>query len=281
MSAAQMPPAEVAEAAPASSGTGVIVPTSINLAGKKGLIIGIANNQSIAWGCARAMRGLGAELAITYLNERSATFVRPLADQLGSTITLPCDVEKQGELEAVFEAISSQWGQLDFALHAVAFAPKEDLHGRVIDCSAAGFARAMDISCHSFIRMARLAEPLMGSGGTLLTTSYYGAQKVVEHYNIMGPVKAALEAVVRELATELGPKGIRVHALSPGPILTRAASGIEHFDKLLAQAAERAPHHQLVTIADVGAVAAGLVSDWSRGMTGNVVFVDGGFHVLG
>lgn len=276
-----MPPAEVAEAAPASSGTGVIVPTSINLAGKKGLIIGIANNQSIAWGCARAMRGLGAELAITYLNERSATFVRPLADQLGSTITLPCDVEKQGELEAVFEAISSQWGQLDFALHAVAFAPKEDLHGRVIDCSAAGFARAMDISCHSFIRMARLAEPLMGSGGTLLTTSYYGAQKVVEHYNIMGPVKAALEAVVRELATELGPKGIRVHALSPGPILTRAASGIEHFDKLLAQAAERAPHHQLVTIADVGAVAAGLVSDWSRGMTGNVVFVDGGFHVLG
>jgi enoyl-[acyl-carrier protein] reductase I len=259
----------------------VIVPTSINLAGKRGLIIGVANDQSIAWGCARAMRSLGAELAITYLNERSEKFVRPLADQLGSAITMRCDVEKPGELEAVFEAISAQWGQIDFALHAIAFAPKEDLHGRVIDCSASGFARAMDISCHSFIRMARLAEPLMKSGGTLLTTSYYGAQKLVEHYNIMGPVKAALEAVVRELATELGPKRIRVHALSPGPILTRAASGIEHFDKLLAQAAERAPQHQLVTIGDVGAVAAGLVSDWSRGMTGNVVFVDGGFHVLG
>jgi enoyl-[acyl-carrier protein] reductase I len=258
-----------------------IIPTSLNLAGKKGLIIGIANDQSIAWGCASAMRSLGAELAITYLNVRSEAFVRPLADQLGSAITLPCDVEKPGELEAVFAAITSQWGQLDFALHAVAFAPKEDLHGRVIDCSAAGFARAMDISCHSFIRMAKLAEPLMGNGGTLLTTSYYGAQKVVEHYNIMGPVKAALEAVVRVLATELGAKGIRVHALSPGPILTRAASGIEHFDELLAQAAARAPQHQRVTIGDVGAVAAGLVSDWSRGMTGNVVFVDGGFHVLG
>jgi enoyl-[acyl-carrier protein] reductase I len=257
------------------------IPNSIDLAGKRGLIIGIANDQSIAWGCARAMRALGAELAITYLNDRSEKFVRLLADQLGSTITLPCDVEKPGELEAVFVAISRQWEQLDFALHAVAFAPKEYLQGRVIDCSAAGFARAMDVSCHSFIRMARLAEPLMASGGTLLTTSYYGAQKVVAHYNIMGPVKAALEAVVRELATELGPKGIRVHALSPGPILTRAASGIEHFDKLLAQAAERAPRHQRVTIADVGAVAAGLVSDWSRGMTGNVVFVDGGFHVLG
>lgn len=255
--------------------------SSINLSGKRGLIIGVANDQSIAWGCASAMRVLGADLAITYLNDRSEKFVRPLADELGSSITMPCDVEKPGELEAVFAAISSQWGQLDFALHAIAFAPKDDLHGRVIDCSAAGFARAMDISCHSFIRMARLAEPLMGSGGTLLATSYYGAQKVVEHYNIMGPIKAALEAVVRELATELGPKGIRVHALSPGPILTRAASGIEHFDKLLARAAERAPQHQLVTIADVGAVAAGLVSDWSRGMTGNVVFVDGGFHVLG
>jgi enoyl-[acyl-carrier protein] reductase I len=274
-------PTQAAEARSHDVDAPATVPTSINLAGKKGLIIGVANDQSIAWGCARAMRSLGAEVAITYLNERSEKFVRPLADQLGSTISMPCDVEKPGELEAVFEAISSQWGQLDFALHAIAFAPKEDLHGRVIDCSAAGFARAMDISCHSFIRMARLAEPLMASGGTLLTTSYYGAQKVIEHYNIMGPVKAALEAVVRELATELGPKGIRVHALSPGPILTRAASGIEHFDKLLAQAAERAPQHQLVTIADVGAVAAGLVSEWSRGMTGNVVFVDGGFHVLG
>lgn len=257
-----------------------VVPTSINLAGKKGLVIGIANDQSIAYGCARAMHALGAELAITYLNERAEPHVRPLAEQLASPVVMPCDVEKPGELEAVFAAIREQWGRLDFALHAIAYAPKEDLHGRVIDCSASGFARAMDVSCHSFIRMARLAEPLMQDGGTLLTTSYYGAQKVIDHYNVMGPVKAALEAVMRELASELGPQGIRVHALSPGPILTRAASGIEHFDELLKDAAEHAPLHHLVTIDDVGQVAAGLVSDWARRMTGNVVFVDGGSHVL-
>jgi enoyl-[acyl-carrier protein] reductase I len=257
-----------------------IKPTCIDLAGKKGLIIGIANDQSIAYGCARAMRALGAELAITYLNERAEPYVRPLAVQLGSPIILPCDVERAGELEAVFAAIRASWGRLDFALHAVAYAPKEDLHGRVIDCSAAGFARAMDVSCHSFIRMARLAEPLMSDGGTLLTTSYYGSEKVIKNYNVMGPVKAALEAVMRQLASELGPQGIRVHALSPGPILTRAASGIEHFDELLRETAERAPLHHLVTVDDVGEVAAGLVSDWAKRMTGNVVFVDGGSHVL-
>lgn len=253
---------------------------SADLSGKKGLVIGIANAQSIAYGCARAMHDLGADLAVTYLNERAEPHVRPLAQSLGCPIVMPCDVEKPGELEAVFDSIRRTWGRLDFALHAVAYAPKEDLHGRVIDCSAAGFARAMDVSCHSFIRMARLAEPLMSQGGTLLTTSYYGAQKVVGHYNLMGPVKAALEASVRTLATELGPQGIRVHALSPGPILTRAASGIEHFDDLLEQAARMAPLHHLVTIDDVGSAAAGLVGDWARRMTGNVVFVDGGSHVL-
>ncbi|MBC7701159.1 enoyl-ACP reductase FabI [Aquabacterium sp.] len=252
-----------------------------NLAGKKGLVIGIANEHSIAHGCAKAMRALGAELAVTFLNERAEAFVRPLAEQLGSPLILPCDVEKPGELEAVFDAVRATWGHLDFALHAVASAPKDDLHGRVIDCSAAGFARAMDVSCHSFIRMAKLSEPLMRQGGTLLTISYYGGQKVVEHYNLMGPVKAALEAVVRSLATELGPQGIRVHALSPGPILTRAASGIEHFDDLLAQTARTSPMQRTVTIDEVGAIAAGLVSDWATGMTGNVVFVDGGCHVLG
>lgn len=258
-----------------------IKPTSISLAGKKGLVIGIANDQSIAYGCAKAMRSLGAELAITYLNPRAEPHVRPLAEQLDSTIILPCNVETPGELEAVFAAVHRQWGRLDFALHAVAYAPKDDLHGRVVDCSASGFARAMDVSCHSFIRMARLAEPLMSQGGTLLTTSFYGGQKVIEHYNIMGPVKAALEAVVRELASELGAMGIRVHALSPGPIKTRAASGIEHFDELLEHAAQRAPRHHLVTIEEVGGVAAGLVSDWARCMTGNVVFVDGGSHIMG
>lgn len=163
----------------------------------------------------------------------------------------------------------------------VAYAPKEDLHGRVVDCSAPGFARAMDVSCHSFIRMAKLAGPLLRDGGTLLTTSYYGGQKVIDHYNIMGPVKAALEAGVRELASELGPQGIRVHALSPDPIMTRAASGIEHFDDLPEEAVQRSPQHHVVTIDEVGSVAAGLASDWARGMTGNVVFVDGGSRIMG
>lgn len=259
-----------------------LVPNAFNLAGKKGLVIGIANDQSIAYGCAKVMRELGAELAITFLNDRAEPHVRPLAEKLDSPIVMPCDVERLDDLERVFDTIRRTWGRLDFALHAVAYAPKDDLHGRVVDCSASGFARAMDVSCHSFIRLARLAEPLMrDGGGTLLTTSFYGAQKVVNHYNLMGPVKAALEAAVRALATELGPQGIRVHALSPGAILTRAASGIAHFDELLEQAANAAPLHQQVTIEDVGAVAAGLVSDWSRRMTGNVVFIDGGCHVLG
>jgi enoyl-[acyl-carrier protein] reductase I len=253
--------------------------TSLSLAGKRGVVIGIANDQSIAYGCALAMQSLGAELAITYLNVKAEPCVRPLAEALHSPMIAACDVEKPGELEAVFAAITQRWGQLDFALHAVAYAPLDDLHGRVIDCTAAGFARAMDVSCHSFLRMARLAEPLMRGGGTLLATSYYGAQKVIDHYNIMGPVKAALEASVRQLATELGPQGIRVHALSPEPILTRAASGIAHFDELLEQAARSSPLHHLVSIHDVGAVAAGLVSDWARHMTGNTVFIDGGGHV--
>jgi enoyl-[acyl-carrier protein] reductase I len=253
---------------------------AVDLAGKKGLIIGMANEKSIAHGCARVMRSWGADLAITFLNERAEPFVRPLAMALDSPLIMPCDVEIAGQMEAVFEAIRTNWGRLDFALHAVASAPKEDLHGRVTDCSAAGFSRAMDVSCHSFIRMAKLSEPLMTQGGTLLTVSYYGGQKVVEHYNIMGPVKAALEAVVRSLATELGPQGIRVHALSPGPILTRAASGIENFGELLEKTARMLPMPHMVTIDEVGSVAAGLVSDWARGMTGNVVFIDGGCHVL-
>ncbi len=258
-----------------------LTPSPLNLAGKKGLIIGVANDKSIAYGCAKAMRALGAELAITYLNEHAEPFVRPLAEGLDSPLVLPCDVEQPGQLEAVFAALQERWGHLDFALHAVAFAPAQDLHAFVTDCSAAGFARAMDVSCHSFIRMAKLAEPLMHHGGTLLTTSYYGGQKVIDHYNIMGPVKAALEGVVRALASELGGQNIRVHALSPGPILTRAASGIEGFGDLLEKAARDAPLRRQLTIDDVGAVAAGLVSDWAQSMTGNILFVDGGYHVLG
>ena len=256
------------------------LPTAMHLRGKRGLIMGVANEHSIAWGCARAMHSLGAELALTYLDDKAKLWVQPLAEQIDAML-LPCDVRQAGQMEAVFEVLAARWGTFDFALHAMAYAPKEDLHAPLLDASAAGFAVAMGVSCHSFVRMARLAVPLMPQGGTLLTTSYYGAQKVIGHYNLMGPVKAALEAVVRQLAMELGPRRIRVHALSPGPIRTRAASGIDAFDELLDQAAQRSPEHTLVSIEEVGAVAAGLVSDWARGMTGNIVFVDAGYHIVG
>jgi len=253
------------------------------LAGKKGIILGIANDQSIAWGCAQAFRSLGAELCITYLNEKSRKFTEPLAKVLdvAPSLYLPCDVREEGQLESVFEAIEREWGRLDFALHSIAFAPREDLHGRVTDCSREGFLMAMDVSCHSFIHMAKLAEPLMKDGGALFTMSYFGAEKVVENYNVMGPVKAALEATSRYLAAELGPKGIRVNPISPGPIKTRAASGIGRFDELIEKASERAPSHVLATIEDVGMATAFLASDYAKLITGDTVYVDGGYHVLG
>lgn len=248
--------------------------------GKRGLITGIANDQSIAYGCARAFRRLGAEIAVTYLNEKAKPYVEPLARELDAAIFMPLDVRAEGSMEAVFQAIEAKWGRLDFAVHSMAFAPKEDLHGRVVDCSREGFLLAMDVSCHSFIRMARLAEPLMKDGGTLFTMSYYGAHKVVEHYNLMGPVKAALEATGRYLAHELGPKGIRVHMISPGPLKTRAASGISHFDELLEDAAARAPARRLVTIDDVGIATAALAGDGARLITGETIYVDGGLHIV-
>lgn len=251
------------------------------LEGKRGLVVGIANTQSIAYGCAKAFRIAGAELAITYLNEKAKSYVHPLAESLECAIIVPCDVREPGQLEAVFARIASEWGKLDFVLHSIAYAPKEDLHQRVVDSSQSGFATAMDVSCHSFIRMAKLAEPLMKDGGCLLTVTFYGSEKVVEHYNLMGPVKAALESSVRYMAAELGPHGIRVHALSPGPLKTRAASGISRFDELLDRAQERAPEHMLASIDDVGSVAAFLVSDDARLLTGNVEYIDGGYHVMG
>lgn len=251
------------------------------LRGKKGIVVGIANEHSLAYGCAHAFRQAGADLAITYLNGKAEPHVRPLADELGSTIVVPCDVTANGELEEVFERAAKEWGRIDFVLHAIAYAKAPDLHGRIIDCSSEGFALAMRVSVHSFLRMAKLAEPLMSEGGALLTMSYYGADKAIPNYNIMGPVKAALEAAVRYMAVELGEKQIRVNALSPGPVATRAASGIEHFDELLERAVKAAPEHRLVTLDEVGALAAFLASDGARSITGNVCYVDAGYHVTG
>lgn len=251
------------------------------LKGRRGLIIGIANEQSIAWGCARACRAAGAELALTWLNDKARPHVEPLAEQVQAALRLPLDVEQPGQLEAVFEAIGREWGGLDFLVHSIAFAPKADLAGRVVDASAAGFARAMDVSCHSFLRAARLAEPLMTGGGSLVTMSYLGAEEVVANYGLMGPVKAALESSVRYMAAELGPKGISVNAVSPGPIATRAASGLPRFDELLLRSRERAPLRRLVDAGEVGALCRFLVSEPGRALTGNVLYVDAGLHILG
>ena len=251
-----------------------------DLSGKRGLVMGIANENSIATGCARAYRAAGAELAVSYLNDKAKPYVQPIAEELGAAMLLPCDVREPGQLHALFQEIERRWGRLDFVLHSIAFAPREDLHARVTDCSKDGFLLAMDVSCHSFIRVARYAEPLMPDGGCLQTVTFYGSERVVEEYNLMGPVKAALESSVRYLAAELGQRHIRVHALSPGPLKTRAASGIQRFDELLERARQRAPERRQVTIDDVGAVSAFLASDGARSLTGNVTYIDGGRHVM-
>ncbi|CAB3873826.1 enoyl-ACP reductase FabI [Achromobacter sp. HNDS-1] len=253
---------------------------ALPLAGKRGLVTGIANADSIAWGCAKAFRAMGAELAVTYLNDKARPHVEPLARQVDASLLMPLDLLREGELEAVFERIAAEWGGLDFVLHSIAFAPRDDLHGRVTDCSRAGFLTAMDVSCWSFIRMAKLAEPLMPGGGALFCMSYYGSQMVVEHYNMMGPVKAALESATRYLAAELGPQGIRVHAISPGPLKTRAASGIAEFDALLDRAQAKAPARSLVSIDDVGEATAWLATDAARRMTGQTLYIDGGYHII-
>lgn len=250
------------------------------LDGKRGLVVGIANEHSIAWGCARAFRAFGAELAVTYLNEKARPHVEPLARELEAPIVLPLDVASPGQLEAVFEHITETWGELDFLVHSIAFSPRDTLAGRVTDAPLEGFLKTMEVSCWSFIRMAQLAEPLMKNGGTLFTMTYYGSQMVVENYNIMGVAKAALESAVRYLAAELGPKGIRVHAVSPGPLATRAASGIPEFDALLDKAKRKAPARELISIDDVGAATAFLAHDAARLMTGQVLYIDGGYHIM-
>ena len=264
-----------------SRGTLPIPPPPASLAGKRGIIVGIANDASIAWGCAKAMHASGAELALSYLNDKAKPYVEPLAQSAGAPILMPCNVEKPGEMEALFEAAAQRWGGIDFLVHSIAFAPYPELQGRVIDCSRDGFLRAMDISCHSFLRMARLAEPSLTRGGCLLTMSYLGADEVIEGYDLMGPVKAALECATRYAAFELGPKGIRVHAISPGPLKTRAARALSHFDDLLSNVEHRAPLRKLVSIEDIGALAAFMASDAAASITGSLLYLDGGYHILG
>ena len=250
------------------------------LEGKKGLVVGIANENSIAWGCAKAFRAFGAEVAVTYLNDKAKKHVEPLARALESPIMMQLDVNAPGQMEAVFERIAKVWGKLDFVVHSIASSPKDALQGRVTDVSRDGFLATMEVSCWTFIRMAHLAEPLMRKGGTLFTMTYYGSQMVVKNYNIMGVAKAALECAVRYIAAELGPKGIRVHAISPGPLATRAASGIPEFDALLDKAKAKAPARSLVSIDDVGVATAFLAHDAARLITGETLYVDGGYHII-
>lgn len=251
------------------------------LDGKKGLIVGIANDASIAWGCAKAFHDKGGELAVTYLNDKAKPHVQPLAEQLDAPIFMPLDVTRPEQQEALFAEIAEKWGKLDFLLHSIAFAPKEDLQGRVVDSSSEGFKAAMDVSCHSLIRLAKAAEPLMKDGGSILTLSYYGAEKVVANYNLMGPVKAALEASMKYLAVDLGKSGIRVNAMSTGPVKTRAASGLADFDRLMEEAAAKAPLHQLVALEQIGEMAAFLASDNAKQVSGQVIYVDAGYNVVG
>ena len=249
------------------------------LKGAKALVVGIANEHSIAYGCARAFRELGADLALTYLNDKAKPYVEPLAQELEAPLFLPLDFAQPGSLEAAFASVSQAWGRLDILVHSAAFAPKNDLQGGLLNCSAEGFAKAMDISCHSFIRMARVAVPLMKEGGTMFAMTYHGADKVIPNYNVMGPVKAALECACRYLAFELGPKKIRVHAISPGPLKTRASSGLKDFDRLLAEAAEQAPLGELADIMDVGFACAYLAAPYARRITGGTIYVDGGANI--
>lgn len=250
-----------------------------SLEGKKALIVGIANDQSIAWGIARALKMQGASVAITYLNAKAEKYVRPLAEKIDAEIIAPLDITEDSQLDDLFTQIRSTWGRLDIVVHSIAFCPKEDLMGRVVDCSRTGFGTAMDISVHSFIRLVHAAEPLMTDGGTCMTMSFHGAHKVVDNYNVMGAAKAALETATKYMADELGPKGISVHALSPGPLATRAGSGIAHFDALMDDAVARAPTHKLVTLEDIGAYAVFLSSSEAARVTGGIHYIDGGYNI--
>ncbi len=251
------------------------------LQGKRGLIVGVANERSIAWGIAQALHREGAELAFTYAGEALEGRVRPLAEGIGSKVVLPCDVTVDEEVEGVFKALEGEWGGLDILVHSVAFAKKEELKGSYLETSRDGFRIAMDVSVYSLVALAREASKLMDQGGTILTMTYYGSEKVVPNYNVMGVAKAALEASVRYLASDLGPKGIRVNAISAGPIRTLAAMGISGFKEMLRRVEERAPLRRNVTQEDVARTALYLCSDLSSGVTGEVIYVDNGYHIVG
>jgi len=257
------------------------VATGNLMAGKKGLIMGVANNRSIAWGIAKAAAAQGAEIALTYQGDAIKKRVGPLAADLGSQLILPCDVMDAGSMDAVFAELGRTWGKLDFLVHAIAFSDKTELDGRYVDTSEKNFTQTMLVSCYSFTALAARAEKLMPSGGSMLTLTYYGAEKVMPHYNVMGVAKAALEASVRYLAADLGKKGIRVNAISAGPIKTLAASGIADFRYILRWNEYNSALRRTVTIEDVGAAGLYLLSDLSRGVTGEVHHVDAGYHVQG
>ena len=265
----------------AEAGAGVSVPTGTLMAGKRGLIMGVANNRSIAWGIAKACAAQGAEIALTYQGDALKKRVDPLSAELGSTLVLPCDVTDTASMDAVFETLKDKWGHLDFLVHAIAFADKAELDGRYVDTSEKNFTQSLLISCYSFTALAQRAEKLMSEGGSLLTLTYYGAEKVMPHYNVMGIAKAALEASVRYLAADLGKNGIRVNAISAGPIKTLAASGISDFRYILRWNEYNSPLRRTVTIEDVGASGMYLLSDLSRGVTGEIHHVDSGYHVQG
>ena len=252
---------------------------TFSLQGKRGLIVGVANEHSIAYGCAQVLRQQGAALVLSCVNEKAQQFVAPLAAALDAPL-ISCNVEDPAAIAAMVEQAVAHLGQLDFVIHSIAWAPMADLHGRVTDSSSEGFLRAMNISCHSFAQLAHVCEPHLGPHASLITMSYLGADAAVPHYGLMGPVKAALESMVKYLATELGEQGVRVHAISPGPVPTRAASGLEDFDVLMQKAQQRSPLHRLVTLEEIGNLAAFLVSDASSGMTGQTLYVDAGYHIV-
>lgn len=257
------------------------IATGTLMQGKRGIIMGVANDRSIAWGIARALAAQGAEVAFTYQGEALEKRVRPLAESIGSTLVLPCDVADDASMDAAFDAVAKAWGKIDFLVHAIGYADKQFLRGRYLDTPRAAFLQAMDISCFSFVAVGQRAAALMSAGGSMLTLSYLGAERVTPHYNVMGVAKAALEASVRYMATDLGERGIRVNAISAGPIKTLAASGIGDFRYILRWNQYNAPLRRNVTIEDVGGSGLYLLSDLSSGVTGEVHHVDSGYHVVG